>query len=83
MVPSVCWKQRERVSSCRRQVKRQATYRRVSLHDADPRVEEVFDEDGVFGVVGLKDGGEEGGDLLGLWREGDGLACSGAWREVS
>jgi hypothetical protein len=48
----------------------------VSLHDTDPRVEEVLDENGVLGVVGLEDGGEEGGDLLGLWREGDRLACS-------
>lgn len=49
----------------------------MSLHDADPRVKEVLDEDRVLGVVGFEDGGEEGGDLLGLWGEGDRLACGG------
>jgi hypothetical protein len=52
---------------------RNETNRRVLLQDALPVMEEVLDERRVLDVVGLEDGGEEGGDFFGFGREGHGL----------
>jgi hypothetical protein len=77
-VPSGCGRERRQFELAKEE--RSATHARVSLEDLLPVVEEVADEDGVLDVVGLKDCGEEAGDLLGLGSELDGLACE---RETS
>lgn len=40
------------------------THRRLLEHDANPRIEKVLDEDGVVGVVGFEESGEERGDFF-------------------